>query len=353
MLLLSVALSAQAAGAEPLRELIAALGGPGLREDRALSVVAMEHARDIARRPGNAQISKVKAALRKSGLADTQLLPFSAVGGPTALKRALRQFVEAEVQGQGYTHFGLGRARGRGGATLSVIFVRRLVALSALPRQLRRAELEVRGLALAKMPLQALLLGPCAPDCPASPVVLPIWRKDRRFAFTLPLPEPGRYTLELMAKTARGPETAAVWELERGKPRRRRPRWRSAMSFSQRLDQVRRAAGRRRLHRDPRLKRAALSHAKAVCAADRAAHVLPGEPGPVARARAAGYRGPISENVAIAPTAEAAHHNLMDSPSHRQNRLAEEARRVGIGIVRRAATATQRRAVCVVELFGS
>lgn len=344
---------ALAAAADPLAAEVYGVA-PSLRLDPALSLLASEHARDIAALPSNAQLRRVKAGLRRSGLSDPLILPFSAVGpGPAVETEALR-FVREEVRGKGYTHFGVGRVRWRRGVALSMIFVRRLIALSPLPHHVRTDRLEVRGVALPKMPLTALLLGPCAPDCPAEARELLIHRRGVQLRLNLPLPAEGRYTLEVMAKTRRGPEVAAVWELTRGPRRRgpRPPRWRSSVGLAGRLRQVRRARGLPPLRPDPRLRRAALAHAKAVCAADLAAHVLPGGPDPVARARAAGYMGPIAENIAIAPSEQAAHHNLMDSPSHRDNRLSPQAHRIGLGVVHRAASPTQTRAVCVVELFG-
>lgn len=63
--------------------------------------------------------------------------------------------------------------------------------------------------------------------------------------------------------------------------------------------------------------------------------VVPGCRDPFNRIRAAGITyATAGENLALAPTAAAAHEGLMDSPGHRANILDPRYRRVGIGIVR-------------------
>lgn len=325
----------------------------GLVRDPGLDAAAMRHAQKLAFSTHKRDRAAVKAELHREGLADPEVLPFSVLGkSPERLSELLREFLVSQVMGQGFTHYGLAITQApKGGQLVTLWVTRRLVYLSPLPQSLRDRVFYVRGVAPAKMRLQALLLGPCRPDCPDMAEPLEVGRRGTGLWVKLPRLAPGDYTFELIGQTSRGPERVALWPFRRG-ARPRKPAWKQQGSFVSRLSRARRKRGLPRLRLDQALMRAAKSQAKAVCDADLAAHRLPGGQDPVARARKAGYIGPIAENIAIAQNEEAAHQNLMNSPSHRQNRLNPAYDRYGYAVRHRKASTTQTRAVCVVELFG-
>jgi uncharacterized protein YkwD len=98
------------------------------------------------------------------------------------------------------------------------------------------------------------------------------------------------------------------------------------------LNQERTLAGRQPLTADERLREVARGHSEEMFRLGYFAHESPTAGGPFDRLRQAGIRyAAAGENLAYAPTVEAAHRGLMNSPDHRRNILAPEFRKVGIG----------------------
>jgi len=158
----------------------------------------------------------------------------------------------------------------------------------------------------------------------------------------------GTWTLELMVDTDRGPEPAILWTfgpLQSPKPPPFGPPhvW---------VADVRDNAALAPLLIDRRLTIAAERHAARVCNKRMAAHILPGGVDPSHRAQDAGYRGYVTENVAVAPTAAAAHRDILLSPSHRRNVLDPTAVHYGFAVATASAKQGQRPISCWVELFG-
>jgi uncharacterized protein YkwD/uncharacterized membrane protein required for colicin V production len=100
------------------------------------------------------------------------------------------------------------------------------------------------------------------------------------------------------------------------------------------LNRERAAQGLVPLVVDEKLRRAAREHSEEMVRLRYFAHESPTQGSPFDRMSRAGARfGAAGENLAFAPTVEAAHRGLMNSPEHRKNILTPEFRRVGVGAV--------------------
>ncbi len=100
------------------------------------------------------------------------------------------------------------------------------------------------------------------------------------------------------------------------------------------VNQERAKVGIKPLVVDGRLQAIARAHSEEMFRLGYFAHDSPVSGSPFDRMRAAGIRYlAAGENIAYAPTVEAAHQGLMQSPEHRRNILDPEFTRVGIGVV--------------------
>jgi len=107
------------------------------------------------------------------------------------------------------------------------------------------------------------------------------------------------------------------------------------------------ARGRKPLQADPELTEVARAHGRDMLARGYFAHVTPDGKDLTDRLRSAHLPFLIAgENLALAPTTEVAHQNLMNSSGHRQNILREQFGRAGIGVLDAG-----RHGLMVTELF--
>lgn len=339
-----------------------ASGDFGVHLDPTLTKVARDVAHAVIRDFRSAEPARVKAALRREGLADAQILPFTAVGPAwDALLARAEAFARDEARPRGPTHLGLGVASGPEGLALVLVFSRRPVALAPLPARLPSGGLTVRGRARDPAGLHALWLGPCGVDCPSLPQRLPVAAgPDGAIRVALPpAPEAGRYLFQLLGPGPRGPEVVAAWTFARG---RSGAAWpppapvapsEDAAGARALVDAARAHADLAPLTPDPALERAAQAHAEAMCRAKVTGHQLPGGAAPDARARAAGYPGAVRENVARAASVGQAHQNLLLSPSHRESLLEPTAQVLGVGVATAPGAEGLTESRCVVQLFGA
>ncbi len=356
-LLFFIFASQPALGAPPTVSAIAReaarLASPSSRPlhlDPALAEAAARHAREVLADERRATRDRLDAALRIEGLADAQLLPFASIGASTeAVREELMKLAETVVRARGMTHLGVAIAEENGKTALAAIFARRLVELSPLPRKVKRKSLAVRGRVDPKYRLEALLTGPCDESfvsCTYDARTVPHAVKNGVLAVPLDLSSgPGRYAFELVITEARGPEVAALWTFDYGEIKPSAP---SAASddLGALIDDARTRRELAPMEMDPALTTAARAHAKETCETMIAAHVTEKSGDPSARAAAAGFKGRVLENVAIASSVSRAHVNLMKSPSHRRNILDPLAVKGGLAVVKKDG------AFCVVELFG-
>ncbi|MCB9646350.1 MAG: CAP domain-containing protein [Deltaproteobacteria bacterium] len=298
-------------------------------------------------------------------MADTQILPFTAVGNTWEdLTAKAEAFARDQARPRGPTHLGLGVASGPDGLGLALIFSRRPVALAPLPAQLPARGLAVRGRARQPETLTALWLGPCAggadDGCAGAPTALAVHRPGpREVRIDLPATRrAGRYLFQMLSPGPRGPEVVAAWTFTRGKaagawppPAPRAPS-EDAAGARALVDAARGEADLPPLGVDPALDAAAQAHAEAMCRAKVTGHQLPGGAPPDVRARAAGYRGVVRENVARAQSVGQAHLNLLLSPSHRAALMDPAAEDLGIGVATAPGGEGLTESRCVVQLFG-
>ena len=349
---LTLAKTPESAPAADLSRRVAKLSGA--RVDPALGEAARRHALEIADDTKKATWRRMKLAVEREGLADAILLPFSSVGTDgVALEAALFDFASRAAKVRAPTHVGVARLVTGPEHTIVAIFSRRAVDLAPLPARVDD-RLTLRGRSSAKS-LEALVFGPCrGRRCQGGVRRLEVQRKKDVVRVDVPAFRRGWYVVELVADGPRGPEPAAVWWFAAGKKAGRRPKVspRAGVGAKAAIDRARATAELAPLEADERLTKAAERHARAVCRAGVAAHVLPDGTDPTARARRAGYEGRVTENVAIARDAAEAHENFMWSPSHRENVLDPAATAVGLGIVKRKRSAGMTAGACVVQLFG-
>ena len=322
----------------------------GVQRDVSLNQAARIHARDILKDRNKARWERVKAALRQEGIADAQFWPVAVIGQKSsALVERLRKAVADQGGVRGATHVGVAVATHDASTALVALFVRRLVRLSPLPSSAARAGLLVRGQTDVGQRLEALWMGPCH-DTLCAGGVRSLRPQPGHSGWSLRLPPmkgEGAWTLELMVETERGPEPAILWQFGQdrpgGTPSGSPERWVALFRARHELAP---------LSRNRALDRAAAQHAREVCAQRFAAHILPDGLEPQHRAQDAGYDGRVTENVAVAPTAAAAHRDLLRSPSHRRNLMDATAVHYGLAIETAAAKAGTRPIRCWVELFG-
>jgi uncharacterized protein YkwD len=166
---------------------------------------------------------------------------------------------------------------------------------------------------------------------------------DRSVTVSFPLEVAGQYRLEVMGDGPTGPVIVTNLPLFVGVPE---PSLQvgaavSAVDPEQAearalvlLNDARRAAGLSALAPDNELREIALAHSEDMVDHEFFSHVSPSTGTPDDRARRAGVLVLLfGENIGLAPTPEAIHDGLMDSPGHRANMLRAEFTHVGIGAV--------------------
>lgn len=338
-----------------------ASGGYGVRPDPTLSKIARVHAQEVLTDFRSAQLSRVKAALGAEGLADAQIAPFSAVGpDPRALIRRAEAYARTQARPRGPTHLGAALLQRGPEWALVAIFSRRTVALPPLAHRLPKQGLLIRGIAHARSTRHAFLLGPLTQRDQGHVIEVAVEKGPKNhFSINLPAPTgPGRYVFQLVETGPRGPEVAAQWTFKYGRvaqrwpPKPRRASEETANGLLALLMRARDDADLAPLTVHPALAQAAQTHAEAMCKSQVTAHTLPGGTAPDARAKSAGYTGPIHENVARAATVGQAHQNLLLSPRHRLNVMHPTAEHVGLGVASATAADGVARSRCVVQLFG-
>lgn len=168
----------------------------------------------------------------------------------------------------------------------------------------------------------------------------------RSFAATIPFPERGRWTVEVMAQGARGPEVVALLEVQAGGRLPERPEPRGAYAepepasvegkealAARLVDRLREEKGLEPLPVDPLLSRVARSYAEELLRTGQFAHHSPTSGDLGARLRRAGHRFErAGENLAQAPTVRMAHESTVRSPGHLANLLGPGWRRAGYGV---------------------
>jgi uncharacterized protein YkwD len=276
----------------------------------------------------------VRAALARALAWDPAPSVFSASAAPERIAAALAAVVPAGE----FSHAGVGIAE-RGGTVQAVLLgSRRLARLEPFPREVRPGtSAELRG-ALAGLTRPRVFA--TGPGGGAREVAV---RGESPFAATVPFDRPGRWVVEVLGRGPQGPQVAALLVVSAGgaaleeplRPRQAEPR--DAAEAEARVVEVVNALRARHglapLERSDRLRDAARRHSADMLAAGRLAHALPGSGDAVHRLRRDGipFRG-VRENLALGPSALAAHDSLEESPAHLANLLDPDVARIGVGI---------------------
>ena len=242
----------------------------------------------------------------------------------------------------GQTHLGVGVAQRGGTAWVALLASRRLATLEPFPREVQagaRARLrgELRGLTSPRVFVTL-----------PSGLVREVAVEGRRaFSAEVRFESRGRYLLEVLGTGAGGPAVAALFAVACGGVPLGEPAEAAAApddpadpgeaeaQVLSAIDATRRRHGLSPLEPSPELAAVARRHSQRMLETGVLAHVLPGE-GDVGerlrRARIAFRRA--AENIALGPTALAAHAAAEESPGHRANLLDPRARQVGCGLAR-------------------
>ena len=289
-------------------------------------------------------------ALRANGVSDAFAIPvsYTALEGAPVLAPG-RSLVDTDGRRAGITHFGVS-IQGTGGTRrVGMVFARRGAQLSRFPMAVEAGD-------------KFLLNGMLEPDL-KDPVVLiatprgrvielPVRFEHRVFWRMIPFLEgSGRYHIEVQANNAYGVQVLNlmdVYAFQPGTPReapviRLRP---PARAVSDRGDAERRAvslinrsrrqAGVHEIRASSALRSEARTHAADMAKGGFFGHISPHRGGLAKRLGRSGMADlTASENIAIAPSPELAHSELMRSPSHLRNITDPHVTHVGVGVYER------------------
>jgi uncharacterized protein YkwD len=241
----------------------------------------------------------------------------------------------------GQTHVGVGVAERRGTAWVALLAARRLASLEPFPREVPAG---------ARVRLRGELRGLSAPrvvvTLPSGDVREVPAEGRRAFTAEIRFESRGRYLVEVLGSGAGGPAVAALFAVACGGASLAEPAQAAAPpdptdpaeAEAQVLlatNAIRRRHGLAPLEPRPELATVARRHSQRMLETGELAHVLPGD-GDVGqrlrRARVSFRRA--SENIALGPTALAAHDAAAESPGHRANLLDPRARQAGCGVAR-------------------
>jgi len=242
-----------------------------------------------------------------------------------------------------------------GRSVLAAVSAAAPARLDPLPRKVRQGEwlrLQAR-LSLKAVGAKVVLLGPRGlPRRVLASLSGEGPGQVLRSRFTLD--QPGRWLVQVVADFEGGPrpvlealifadaephgvvhgqDRPGVRNRPGGKVQKQKDPPETAEGLFLRLNEARRSERVPALRRDPALDTLAKAHAEAMARSGRTAHDVGGG-SPRARARTAGIRANhVGENVASAPTVVRIHRALWHSPSHRENMLDRNFRRVGVAVV--------------------
>jgi hypothetical protein len=317
--------------------------------DSHLVVTARWHAAELAlsdRPPADTDLDHLRFTLHLTGGTDYALQPLV-----TTLDELGRQSLGSFVLAHGdrWTHCGIGIAGPQGREVVVWIGVERAVELGPVPvRSAAGVELEIEGRTLGPQPTAVQpFLG--LPDGSVKRLEI---SSDRggvgsgRFKVQIPLASEGRYDLELLADSGRGPEIAVLLPLYVDQPPEYgpvitleapaeaddRP---PATILAELLARTRKRAGLAAFERDQRLDRIAGRHSRQMVDLGFFGHRSPEGELLGDRLRAAGLTPAKSaENIARSRSVTRVHHNLIRSPSHRLNIVDPEFTHFGVGVAR-------------------
>ena len=331
------------------------VSGEQLNRDRTLDFAAAEHLRAVYHNPSEARLEVVRQTIERTGDVLAHVQPITILGPATPERRAQLLHTARSSRGHGYTHFGLAHDQ-RG---VVVLFGRRVVAVAPIPSSRGQPTIQINGRVPSSAFLEAWLLGPCLYPkgyCSGVPSKAELYTAvNGQFTARFNTPVRGWWAIELVVDVGFGPEVALLRRVRAGaKAPSPIPNtdqvstipWQLSDGPKVWIKQLRNELNRPPLKVDQRLSTAAQQHAEKVCQAGWALHKLPGGSRPEDRARAAGFRGRLVENVALASNLKRAWENIVESPAHRHGLLDPTVTHFGFG-------KTQKKvSTCLVMLLG-
>ena len=308
--------------------------------DAGLMRVARTLATRLTRGQAPPEQAELDTMLRQAGLPYVFPRAWGLVGETDGSKQAERLAAWVKrVPPKGQLRCGVAQGVDRQGRPLlAALVVDALADLEPLPTETTAASwlsLDAR----ARQPVhdvEVALLGPRGRPRRVLAELSPEGRIRSRFR----LDRPGRWLIQVLATTASGPEPLLeTWVFvdahpslpERATLRAVQP---DRSGLRDLLAQARAQHRAPALRSDGALRRLAEQHARAMLRTRRVAHDV-GAGGPRERADALGIASAnIGENVASAPTIARVHQALWQSPTHRENMLDPNFRRVGVAAIR-------------------
>lgn len=239
------------------------------------------------------------------------------------------------------SHVGVGVAVDGERAALVVLLAERKATLQSFPRAFDKSGSSQSLCGQLEHPLSGSELYVTLPDGRVEHP--PLTRESGpSFCTRLLFPTPGRYTVELIGRGARGPEVAALFLVDVGASRARGERERliepttvaeARLAVLARINALRRAHGVQQLVLDDTLNGVAQAYSERMALEGFFAHVAPDGSDLRGRLTSAGaqYRT-AGENLGLASGPLSAHFGIEHSPGHRGNLLGTQFTHAGIGV---------------------
>jgi len=295
----------------------------------------------------------VRNALMAAGLSDSFVLPIQYSVG-TQLDGAdpiepVQSLMDTDVRAANVTHFGVGVGQAGQDTRVAIIFVRRRVHLSRFPKRFRQGErFMLNG------NLESSLIRPMILVATPAGQVREVTPRLQHNAFWAMVPfdaGQGRYVLEVQAQDEFGeqvlsllevyvedgdvPMEAPVVRLSPSKPPPKSIEEAELRALAL-INRTRQQAGLASLRHGVILRQEARRHVEDMTKHQFFGHVSPSRGNLSKRLQSSGLRGVFAgENIAVAATPEAAHAELVRSPSHLRNIVDPNVTHVGVGAQRR------------------
>lgn len=299
--------------------------------------------------------SHLRIQLQSEQITDVSYFPFTIDIGFSEDPAPWVEFIRAESQGRGVTHVGVGAvAKGPESALVTIVLLRRLLTLSAFPREV---EPNTTHLLWAK-PTGPMIRNPSAVVWSPSGHIRDIAATPRGMSVEIPIvfgDGQGRYVVQILAEDPYGQQVTNQLDVWAGQPAMRveraailpmeplkDPRTEEKRMLDL-LNQFRKANGLKPLVFDPALQASALRHSTDMRDSRFFGHRSPRFGDLNLRIRQFETQPPelLLENIAVSAAVSWAHDGLTNSPSHRRNLLDPDITSVGIGIAVKNGTRMQ------------
>jgi len=295
----------------------------------------------------------VRNALMAAGLSDSFVLPIefnmgSPLDGADPIE-PVQTLIDSDVRAANITHFGVGVGTAGNETRVAIVFVRRRVHLSHFPKRLKKNE---RFMLTGN--LESSLVRPMILVATPQGQVREVKPRHQHNAFWAMVPFDaglGRYVLEVQAHDEFGEQVLSLLEVyvDDGEHRTEAPVVRltpqkSAPKTTEEaelrvlslINRTRQQAGLNSLRHGAILRQEARRHVEDMSKHQFFGHVSPSRGNLSKRLQFSGLRGIFAgENIAVAATPEAAHAELVRSPSHLRNIVDPNITHVGVGAQRR------------------